>query len=116
MLFFQEADTDKSGGLDLKEFSALFKELATRPEIVSLFTKYASSRDFMTVEDLRNFMIGEQHAAPSVQMCEGFIETYEPIEEVKSRKQMSVDGAFPILCLINHSIVLFCSALCYICL
>ena len=61
----------------------------------------------MTVEDLRNFMIGEQHAAPSVQMCEGFIETYEPIEEAKSRKQMSVDGAFPILCLI---ILLFCSA------
>ena len=88
----QEADTDKSGSLSFDEFAALFKELSHRPEIEVLFTKYASSHDFMTAADLRMFLMGEQSVCPTVEECKKLVELYEPTDEGKASGRMSLDG------------------------
>lgn len=88
----QEADADGSGNLSFEEFAALFKELSHRPEIEVLFTKYASSHDYMTPADLRMFSMGEQSACPTLEECQKLVEVYEPTDEGKSSGRMSLDG------------------------
>ena len=88
----QKADADKSGSLSFDEFAALFKELSHRPEIEVLFTKYASSHDFMTAADLRMFLMGEQSMCPTVKECQKLVELYEPTDEGKASGRMSLDG------------------------
>ena len=88
----QKADADKSGSLSFDEFAALFKELSHRPEIEVLFTKYASSHDYMTAADLRMFLMGEQSACPSLEDCQKLVECYEPTDEGKASSRMSLDG------------------------
>lgn len=88
----QKADTDKSGSLSFDEFAALFKELSHRPEIEVLFTKYASSHDFMTAADLRMFLMGEQSACLQVEECQKLVKLYEPTDEGKASGRMSLDG------------------------
>lgn len=70
----------------------MFKELSHRPEVEVLFTKYASSSDFMTAADLRMFLMGEQSACPTVEECQKLVECYEPTDEGKASGRMSLDG------------------------
>lgn len=70
----------------------MFKELSHRPEVEVLFTKYASSLDFMTAADLRMFLMGEQSACPTVEECQKLVECYEPTDEGKASGKMSLDG------------------------
>ena len=92
LALLQVADADGSGSLSFEEFAALFKELSHRPEIEVLFTKYASSHDYMTPADLRMFSMGEQSACPTLEDCQKLVEVYEPTDEGKASGRMSLDG------------------------
>uniref|UniRef100_A0A1X7VUT6 Phosphoinositide phospholipase C n=1 Tax=Amphimedon queenslandica TaxID=400682 RepID=A0A1X7VUT6_AMPQE len=94
---FKEADSDGNSDqkLNFEEFSALFHNLANRPELKNLFTLYASSDEgsYMTIQDLTSFLVNAQNMSEVTDdYCQSIIERFEPSEEGKSKLLLSLDG------------------------
>ncbi|XP_055338597.1 1-phosphatidylinositol 4,5-bisphosphate phosphodiesterase eta-2-like isoform X2 [Paramacrobiotus metropolitanus] len=105
MEIFQAAGTTRtlSGlyALDMKGFHRFYLLLSERPELKDIFRQYISELyDFWTVNDLKNFLFTEQEArddkcdpGPSlVETCEWMIQTFEPIQENRDNKLLSLSG------------------------
>ena len=53
-------NTDGDAALDKDEFTAFFKSISTRKEIVNLMKQYSTNGAHMTVEDFQSFLVSEQ--------------------------------------------------------
>ncbi|XP_065844424.1 1-phosphatidylinositol 4,5-bisphosphate phosphodiesterase zeta-1-like isoform X2 [Oscarella lobularis] len=90
---FKEYDVDSSGRLGYDEFVRLYQELSTRPEIYHILMRYSKSWDFLSAKELREFLsIDQGMTHVSVKDCEEIIQEFEPAEERKEKRELSVDG------------------------
>ncbi|KAG8188386.1 hypothetical protein JTE90_019290 [Oedothorax gibbosus] len=82
---------DERGRIDKSGFVNIFTE-TTRKEIHFLLIRF-SGKDYLTLEDLQLFLVGEQEMENiSTEDCLKVIERYEPSEEARKNKQILIDG------------------------
>ncbi|KAJ7357756.1 hypothetical protein OS493_023230 [Desmophyllum pertusum] len=79
--------------LDKDEFTAFFKSISTRKEIVNLMKQYSTNGAHMTVEDFQSFLVSEQGMPDaSNEYCLEMILSHEPTETGKKMREMGIDG------------------------
>ncbi|XP_034769416.2 1-phosphatidylinositol 4,5-bisphosphate phosphodiesterase delta-1-like isoform X2 [Acipenser ruthenus] len=89
---FNECDTSHSKTLEGSEIEEFYKRLTYRNEIEVIYSKYASSKGKMSVEDLGNFLRMEQREDVGLNEAVALIQKYELDEAAKEKKLMSRDG------------------------
>ncbi|XP_055338411.1 1-phosphatidylinositol 4,5-bisphosphate phosphodiesterase delta-4-like [Paramacrobiotus metropolitanus] len=89
--------------LDMKDIHRFYALLSERPALKDIFRQYPSVlHNFWTVNDLENFLFIEQEArddkcdpGPSlVETCEWMIQTFDPIQEHRAHKLLSLGGKY----------------------
>ncbi|NWX45079.1 PLCZ1 phosphodiesterase, partial [Steatornis caripensis] len=92
-VFKKTIDKQKEPMITMEDFRAIYRAIAHRPEFHELFCAYSSNCRFLADTDLIRFIKKEQY---ETEACETtaleIIFKYEPVEEVRKRKQMSFEG------------------------
>ncbi|XP_041061150.1 1-phosphatidylinositol 4,5-bisphosphate phosphodiesterase eta-1 [Carcharodon carcharias] len=91
---FQEADTDENQGtLNLEEFSVFYKMMSLRRDLFLLVKFYSDKKDYLTVEELAQFLKSEQKMANvTLDYCMDIIRKFEVSEENKQQNVLGVEG------------------------
>ncbi|XP_013409003.1 inactive phospholipase C-like protein 2 [Lingula anatina] len=83
----------KNVQLNSDEFSRLFKDMVTRPEVYFLLVRYSSHAEYMSIDDLMLFLEAEQGISTvTKEDCLRIVEKYEPSPEGRQKGQLAVDG------------------------
>ncbi|NP_473407.2 1-phosphatidylinositol 4,5-bisphosphate phosphodiesterase zeta-1 [Mus musculus] len=90
---FKENDRQNQGRITIEEFRAIYRCIVHREEITEIFNTYTENRKILSENSLIEFLTQEQYEmeidhSDSVEI----INKYEPIEEVKGERQMSIEG------------------------
>ncbi|XP_078059738.1 1-phosphatidylinositol 4,5-bisphosphate phosphodiesterase eta-1 [Mustelus asterias] len=91
---FQEADTDENQGtLNLEEFSVFYKMMSLRRDLFLLVRFYSDRKDYLTVEELAQFLKLEQKMTNvTLEYCMDIIRKFEVSEENKQQNVLGVEG------------------------
>ncbi|XP_038671803.1 1-phosphatidylinositol 4,5-bisphosphate phosphodiesterase eta-1 isoform X2 [Scyliorhinus canicula] len=91
---FQEADTDENQGtLNLEEFSVFYKMMSLRRDLFLLVKFYSDRKDYLTVEELAQFLKLEQKMTDvTLEYCMDIIRKFEVSEENKQQNVLGVEG------------------------
>ncbi|NWU89911.1 PLCZ1 phosphodiesterase, partial [Upupa epops] len=92
-VFKKTVDKRKDRTVSVEDFWAIYRTLAHRLEFQELFRAYSADGKILTETKLLDFLRKEQHTtqAGDTSALE-IIFKYEPIEEVRKRRQMSFEG------------------------
>ncbi|NWX18232.1 PLCZ1 phosphodiesterase, partial [Aegotheles bennettii] len=92
-VFKKIVDKRKAHTINIEDFRAIYRTIVHRPEFHELFRVYSSNSKILTNTELIEFLRKEQHETED---CETtaleIILKYEPIEEVRKRRQLSFEG------------------------
>ncbi|XP_048460563.1 1-phosphatidylinositol 4,5-bisphosphate phosphodiesterase eta-1 [Rhincodon typus] len=91
---FQEADTDENQGtLNLEEFSVFYQMVSLRRDLFLLVKFYSDRNDYLTVEELTQFLTSEQKMTNvTLEFCMDIIKKFEVSEENKKQNVLGVEG------------------------
>uniref|UniRef100_H0WL52 Phosphoinositide phospholipase C n=1 Tax=Otolemur garnettii TaxID=30611 RepID=H0WL52_OTOGA len=90
---FKDNDRLKQGRITIDEFRAIYRTIAHREEIVEIFNAYSENRKILLESNLVQFLTQEQYIIEmSKTIATEIIQKYEPIEEVRKARQMSLEG------------------------
>ncbi|XP_074659956.1 inactive phospholipase C-like protein 2 [Tubulanus polymorphus] len=90
---YMNSDIEGRGRLSSEEFSCIFKEVTTRPEIYFLLVKYSSNADYLSTDDLLLFLEAEQGMTRVTKdKCMDIVNTFEPSKEGRRKGQLGIDG------------------------
>ena len=82
----------QSQKLNVDQFIDLYNELCKYKELEELFIKYASNKQYLTVDELSRFFQIEQNEDIPLTTLKHIIASSEPCPEVKDRERLSVAG------------------------
>ncbi|NXE06654.1 PLCZ1 phosphodiesterase, partial [Lophotis ruficrista] len=92
-VFKKTVDKRKAHVINIEDFRAIYRTIVHRPEFNELFRAYSQNSKILADIELIEFLRREQYETES---CETtaleIILKYEPIEEVRKRRQMSFEG------------------------
>ncbi|XP_010113716.1 PREDICTED: 1-phosphatidylinositol 4,5-bisphosphate phosphodiesterase zeta-1-like, partial [Chlamydotis macqueenii] len=92
-VFKKIVDKRKAHVINIEDFRAIYRTIVHRPEFNELFRAYSQNSKILADIELIEFLRREQYETES---CETtaleIILKYEPIEEVRKRRQMSFEG------------------------
>ncbi|XP_074681466.1 1-phosphatidylinositol 4,5-bisphosphate phosphodiesterase zeta-1 [Strix aluco] len=92
-VFKKTLDKRKTHMINIEDFRAIYRALVHRSEFRELFCAYSPNCKILATTDLIEFLRREQY---ETEACETtaleIILKYEPIEEVRKRRQMSFEG------------------------
>ncbi|XP_028636899.1 1-phosphatidylinositol 4,5-bisphosphate phosphodiesterase zeta-1 [Grammomys surdaster] len=90
---FKENDRQNQGRITIEEFKAIYRCIVHREEITEIFNTYTENRKLLSENSLTEFLTQEQYEMEIDQyVLAEIIRKYEPIEEVKNERQMSIEG------------------------
>uniref|UniRef100_A0A6I8NUV5 Phosphoinositide phospholipase C n=1 Tax=Ornithorhynchus anatinus TaxID=9258 RepID=A0A6I8NUV5_ORNAN len=90
---FKANDREKTGKITIEEFRAIYRTLAHKEEILEIFNAYSANRKILPKPKLMEFLQREQFIMDMVsQVACAIIDQYEPIEEVRGKKEMTFEG------------------------
>ncbi|XP_015979598.2 1-phosphatidylinositol 4,5-bisphosphate phosphodiesterase zeta-1 [Rousettus aegyptiacus] len=96
---FKDNDRLRQGRITIEEFRSIYRIIAHREEILEIFNTYSENRKVLLEKNLVDFLTQEQYMLnTSKSFASEIIQKYEPIEEVKEARQMSVEGFIRYLC------------------
>uniref|UniRef100_A0A1A8P8Z8 Phosphoinositide phospholipase C n=1 Tax=Nothobranchius rachovii TaxID=451742 RepID=A0A1A8P8Z8_9TELE len=85
--------TERKERISKKEFTEVFHDFCTRPEIYFLLVQFSSNKEYLDAKDLMRFLEAEQGMAQvSEETSLKFIQTHEPSEEGRQQGHLSLDG------------------------
>ncbi|XP_070611076.1 1-phosphatidylinositol 4,5-bisphosphate phosphodiesterase zeta-1-like [Erythrolamprus reginae] len=90
---FKKNDKQKSGVITMEDFRAIYRTLLHRPELVELFNSYSANKKVLSSASVAEFLRKEQfelHANEG--RAVSLINRYEPINEARSQKEMTIEG------------------------
>ncbi|XP_046839903.1 1-phosphatidylinositol 4,5-bisphosphate phosphodiesterase eta-2-like [Xenia sp. Carnegie-2017] len=89
-----ESVAGKKSGLDKAQFASFFESISKRSDIEeTVMAKYSSNGTYLTCEELHNFLTKSQGMTnATVEDCKLTIQSYEMIDEYKSKNCLSIDG------------------------
>ncbi|NXI44473.1 PLCZ1 phosphodiesterase, partial [Galbula dea] len=92
-VFKKTIDKRKENTINMEDFRAIYRTIVHRSEFLELFRSYATDSKILASTELIEFLRREQYETED---CETtaleIILKYEPIEEVKKRRQLSFEG------------------------
>ncbi|GAB1291394.1 1-phosphatidylinositol 4,5-bisphosphate phosphodiesterase zeta-1 [Apodemus speciosus] len=89
----QENDRQNQGRITIEEFRAIYRCIVHREEITEIFNTYTENRKILSENSLLEFLTQEQYEMETDQSHSAeIIQKYEPIQEVKNERQMSIEG------------------------
>ncbi|KAM6301652.1 1-phosphatidylinositol 4,5-bisphosphate phosphodiesterase zeta-1 [Podargus strigoides] len=91
-VFKKIVDKRKIHTINIEDFRAIYRTIVHRAEFQDLFFSYSQNSKILSEAELIEFLRREQHEAEAPEIALGIILKYEPIEEVRKRKQMSFEG------------------------
>nr|XP_012788858.1 unnamed protein product [Sorex araneus] len=92
-LIFKDNDRQKLGRITIEEFRSIYRTIAHREELLEIFNAYSEDRKFIHNHNMINFLTKEQYILDvNDSVVYEIFEKYEPIEEVKKEKKMSLEG------------------------
>ncbi|XP_004682384.1 PREDICTED: 1-phosphatidylinositol 4,5-bisphosphate phosphodiesterase eta-1 [Condylura cristata] len=91
---FQEADTDENQGtLTFEEFCVFYKMMSLRRDLYLLLLSYSDKKDYLTVEELAQFLKVEQKMNNvTTDYCLDIIRKFEVSEENKAKNVLGIEG------------------------
>ncbi|KAF6340191.1 phospholipase C zeta 1 [Rhinolophus ferrumequinum] len=96
---FKDNDRLKRGRITIEEFRSIYRIIAHREEIIEIFNTYSENRKFLFEHNLVEFLKQEQYICNmNNNIASEIIQKYEPIEEVREARQMSIEGFTRYLC------------------
>ncbi|NWJ04919.1 PLCZ1 phosphodiesterase, partial [Crypturellus undulatus] len=92
--FFQKTtEKRKAPTINIEDFRAIYRTLVHRPEFRELFCTYAPNQKVLAETELITFLKKEQFETEANETTAlEIISKYEPIEEMKKRREMSFEG------------------------
>ncbi|NXY41607.1 PLCZ1 phosphodiesterase, partial [Ceuthmochares aereus] len=92
-VFKKIVDKRTENTINMEDFRAIYRTIVHRAEFLELFSSYSRNKKLLTNIELIEFLRKEQYETKDCEMTAlEIILKYEPIEEVKKRKQMSFEG------------------------
>ncbi|NXN11625.1 PLCZ1 phosphodiesterase, partial [Indicator maculatus] len=92
-VFKKTIDKRKEQRITIEDFRAIYQTIVHRFEFYELFCAYSPNGSILADTDLTKFLRREQHEAKDCEtIALEMIFKYEPIEEVRKRRQMSFEG------------------------
>ncbi|XP_025891352.1 1-phosphatidylinositol 4,5-bisphosphate phosphodiesterase zeta-1 [Nothoprocta perdicaria] len=92
-LFKKTVDKRKAPTINIEDFRAIYRTLVHRPEFHELFCTYSPNQKILAESELITFLKKEQFETEANETTAlEIISKYEPIEEVKKRREMSFEG------------------------
>ncbi|XP_064875277.1 1-phosphatidylinositol 4,5-bisphosphate phosphodiesterase delta-1-like [Oncorhynchus nerka] len=91
-VLFAKCDKSNSGSLEGPEIKHFYDLLIYREEIDVIYGKYATTGEKMSVKDLLNFLLNEQHEVATMEDAVRLIERYELDDSAKQKNHMTKDG------------------------
>ncbi|XP_067415072.1 1-phosphatidylinositol 4,5-bisphosphate phosphodiesterase zeta-1 [Emydura macquarii macquarii] len=92
-VFKKTSNQPKTGTITIEEFRIIYRTLAHRNEIHELFSSYSPNHKILPEINLIEFLKKEQFVIDADEtIASELIAKYEPIEEVKRKKQMTFEG------------------------
>ncbi|NWR53902.1 PLCZ1 phosphodiesterase, partial [Bucorvus abyssinicus] len=92
-VFKKTIDKRKERTINIEDFRAIYRTIVHRPEFQELFRSYSLGRKNLADSDLMQFLRKEQYETEASETTAlEMILKYEPIEEVRKRKEMSFEG------------------------
>uniref|UniRef100_A0A8C5RBV8 Phosphoinositide phospholipase C n=1 Tax=Laticauda laticaudata TaxID=8630 RepID=A0A8C5RBV8_LATLA len=90
---FKKNDKQKSGLITMEDFRAIYRMLLHRPELVELFSSYSANKKVLSPSNLAEFLRKEQFELNANEgRAVSLINRYEPINEARSQKEMTIEG------------------------
>ncbi|NWI97970.1 PLCZ1 phosphodiesterase, partial [Pitta sordida] len=87
--------TDKQGGdiISMEDFKSIYRTIVHRPEFQELFRAYSPDGQILSDTQLIKFLLKEQFQTKATEITASeIILKYEPIDEVRKKKQLSFEG------------------------
>ncbi|XP_069705945.1 1-phosphatidylinositol 4,5-bisphosphate phosphodiesterase zeta-1 [Phaenicophaeus curvirostris] len=92
-VFKKIVDKRKENTINMEDFREIYRTIVHRAEFLELFSSYSQNSKFLADTELIEFLRKEQYESKDCEMTAlEIILKYEPIEEVRKRKQMSLEG------------------------
>ncbi|XP_009469310.1 PREDICTED: 1-phosphatidylinositol 4,5-bisphosphate phosphodiesterase zeta-1 [Nipponia nippon] len=92
-VFKKTIDKRKVHTINIEDFRAIYRTIVHRPEFHELFRTYSPNCKILADTELIEFLRTEQYETEACEMTAlEIILKYEPIEEVRKRRQMSFEG------------------------
>ncbi|NXF63245.1 PLCZ1 phosphodiesterase, partial [Ciccaba nigrolineata] len=92
-VFKKTLDKRKTHMINIEDFRAIYRALVHRSEFRELFCAYSPNCKILATTDLIEFLRREQYESEACEITAlEIILKYEPIEEVRKRRQMSFEG------------------------
>uniref|UniRef100_A0A670Y2G8 Phosphoinositide phospholipase C n=1 Tax=Pseudonaja textilis TaxID=8673 RepID=A0A670Y2G8_PSETE len=90
---FKKNDKQKSGLITMEDFRAIYRMLLHRPELIELFSSYSANKKVLSPSNLAEFLRKEQFELNANEgRAVSLINRYEPINEARSQKEMTIEG------------------------
>ncbi|XP_007441132.1 1-phosphatidylinositol 4,5-bisphosphate phosphodiesterase zeta-1-like [Python bivittatus] len=90
---FKKNDKQKSGLITMEDFRAIYRTLLHRPELIELFSSYSPNKKVLKPANLADFLKKEQFELNANEgRAVSLINQYEPIDEARSQKEMTIEG------------------------
>ncbi|KAK2518497.1 Plcz1 [Columba livia] len=91
--FKKTVDKRKENTINMEDFRSIYRTIVHRPEFQELFRIYSPNNKVLVDTELIDFLKKEQYETEGCEtMALEIILKYEPIEEVRKRRQMSFEG------------------------
>ncbi|NWW91321.1 PLCZ1 phosphodiesterase, partial [Rhynochetos jubatus] len=92
-VFKKTVDKRKEHTINIEDFRAIYRMIVHRPEFHELFRAYSLNCNILAETELIEFLKKEQYETEACEMTAlELILKYEPVEEVRKRRQMSFEG------------------------
>ncbi|NXH14913.1 PLCZ1 phosphodiesterase, partial [Bucco capensis] len=92
-VFKKTIDKRKEHTINMEDFRAIYRTIVHRAELLELFRAYATNTKTLASTELIEFLRREQHESDDCkEMALEIILKYEPIEEVRRRRELSFEG------------------------
>nr|XP_054753553.1 1-phosphatidylinositol 4,5-bisphosphate phosphodiesterase delta-4-like isoform X1 [Lytechinus pictus] len=83
----------RTDALSESEFVEFYRVITRRPDLQEIFKKYSGDDDYWTPEEFAEFMHEEQKRSEvTPEWCAKNIEKYEPNQELRDKKILTMDG------------------------